>query len=457
MTRVLALLAGLAVLLSIAVPQAADSACCYFSAKGQNVTEPAQKVFLTWDPKQKVETLTVQPRFEGNAADFGMVIATPAQPKIDEMPKNFFEELAVFTILKYRDVPVSKLLPEKVLRRLSNLRALQPEAKAGSVTELEGGLVGSLDYKIITADKADELYAWLKENKYNYAGDEATLDSYIRKKWFFTVMKIDATKIKKHPDGSSSGEVTPTRFQFISDKLIYPLKIARLSVRDKIDVLFYVQAPTKVDLPGDLTYQYQWIPMLQGAQGMYVRGTFGKHNLPGKGDDWLNATDRESPALLQRAEQLGFEFVRGQRPEPNKEGRIPTTPEWAKRLTADDIQLLKGEAPYSEKVFDIDEGYTQADVKDEGKAAAVYKVIHDRLEKCRKERPSGYAVREAPAAEVKQLKILADSLKEGQFLTKFRKIFTKAEMEDDLLIVPARLGRAEDESEYDEQLPTSPP
>jgi len=30
-------------------------------------------------------------------------------------------------------------------------------------------------------------------------------------------------------------------------------------------------------------------------------------------------------------------------------------------------------------------------------------------------------------------------------------------MEDDLVIVPARLGQAEDKSEYEEVLPTSPP
>jgi hypothetical protein len=55
------------------------------------------------------------------------------------------------------------------------------------------------------------------------------------------------------------------------------------------------------------------------------------------------------------------------------------------------------------------------------------------------------------------LKVLAGHLKEGRFLTKFRKTFTKSEMEDDLLIVPAKLGNAEDHSEYEEILPTSPP
>jgi hypothetical protein len=105
---------------------------------------------------------------------------------------------------------------------------------------------------------------------------------------------------------------------------------------------------------------------------------------------------------------------------------------------------------YGEKVPEPDEGFTQADVKDRQKAEAVYKVIRERLDKYRKERPGGYLVREAPAEDLKQLKILAGHLKEGQFVT-------KPEMDDDLLLVPAKLGNAEDHSEYEEILPTSPP
>src|SRR5262249_26449006 len=101
--------------------------------------------------------------------------------------------------------------------------------------------------------------------------------------------------------------------------------------------------------------------------------------------------------------------------------------------------------------------FTTADVQDPKKAEAIYKVIRERIEKARKERPGGYLVREAPADDLKQLKLLLGHLKEGQFVTKFRKTFTKGEMDDDLLMVPARLGQAEDKSEYEEILPTSPP
>ena len=114
MSRFLAALGLLAVVLLLAGTPVAESACCYFAAKDKDVLQPAQKAFITWDPQENVESFTVQPRFEGNAADFGMVIPTPARPKLDEMPRDFFKELTVFTILKKREHPQSKLLPRPV-------------------------------------------------------------------------------------------------------------------------------------------------------------------------------------------------------------------------------------------------------------------------------------------------------------------------------------------------------
>jgi hypothetical protein len=446
------------------VPNDADSACCYFTAKDKDILQPAQKAFLTWDPEEKIETFTVQPKFEGNAKDFGMVIPTPGKPKLDEMPRDFFKELAVFTILKKREYPQSKLLPRRErlmmlggapagrLSRIDDKGVRKPDVKV-----LESGVVGNLDYKIIEAGRADDLYDWLKDNKYNFKGDEATLDFYIKKKWLFTVMKIDTKQMKTDENGRFLGEVTPSRFQFASEQLVYPLKITQISIKDKTEALFYVQAPYKVDLPGDLTYQYQWVPMLQNAQGWYAKGIFGTHDLPGKADDWIKDIKSQIPKVLERGRELGFNFVSGQRPQPNRDGRIATTLEWAKKLTTNDIKLLKGEVAYGEKLPDPDESFTRDDLKDDKKREKAFKTIEERLEKYRKDRPGGYLVREAPEKDVKALKLLLGHLKEGQFVTKFRKTFTRGEMDDDLLIVPAKHGDAVDRSEYEEALPTSPP
>ena len=455
-----------ALVIAAVVPATSHSACCYFSAKNADILQPAQKVFITWNPDEKIETFTVQPKFEGNALDFGMVIPTPSQPKLNEMPRDFFKHLAVYTIMKKREFAHSKLLPliepvEFEMRRNLLQRfdaAAAPAQKAGlevaerkpAIKILEVGTVGSLEYKIIEAGRADDLFKWLKDNKYSYSGDEATLNYYVQKKWLFTVMKIDTAQMKRNKDGSFAGEVTPTRFRFESEKLVYPLKITQISVRERTEALFYVQAPFKVDLPGDLTYQYTWVPMLQGAIGC-------AGGLPGGGQVWLDNFKGQIPPLMNQANQLGFRFIAGQRPQPNNKGHIPTTMEWARKLSKSDVGVLAGSNAYSEKVPDPDEGFTLADAKDKERAKAIAKVIRARLAKAQKERPIGYLVREAPADDVKNLQQLAGHLTENWFITKFRKIFARDEMNDDLAIVPARYNGTEDVSEYEEILPSSPP
>jgi hypothetical protein len=448
---------------SLLLPGTADAACCYFSAQNADILQPAQKVFLTWDPVKKAESFTVQPKFEGNALDFGMVIPTPTQPKLHEMPRDFFKHLAVYSILMRREFPNSKLLYSKdhgkallyafngAMRDEKGKENQASDPKKPSVVVLEAGVVGSLDYKIIEASRADDLYKWLKDNKYHYAGDEAALNFYVQKKWLFTVMKIDTMQMKKNKDGSYAGEVTPTRFSFASDKFVYPVKITQISVKDKTEALFYVQAPTKVDLQGEMSYQHTWVPMLQAASGCTPGG------LPGYGGDWLKAINDQIPGLLQKNQQLGFNFQAGQRPLPNAKGHIPTTMEWARKLTEQDIAMLQGKAPYSEIVPNVDEGFTEADMKDEKRAQAIVKVIQARLSKAQQDRPLGYLVRHAPEEDVRALQQLMGHLQAGSFITKFRKIFARDEMNDDLVLVPARMGDHEDNSEYQEILPTSPP
>lgn len=452
----------------LAAAPIATSMCGYFSrpiisdVKQPPVLQPSQIAFITWDPAQKLETVTVQPRFEGSALDFGMVIPTPTQPKLHEMPRDFFKALGVYTQPKKRVFPVSKLLPQRfdLEMRLHAERAVPPGlagagAKGGiediktTVNVIEVGQVGNLDYKIITAGRADDLYSWLKDNKYSYDGDEATLNFYVQKKYFFTVMKIDTLQMKKNKDGSYTGDVTPTRFTFSSEQLVYPLRITQVSVKDKTDALFYVQAPYKVDLSGDMSYQFHWLTMLE-----HQESHFGPGDLVEANRKWLHGVRKENPALTRRGQELGFSFPLGAEFPPNKQGIRPTSLQWAKHLTADDIKILSGDMPYSETAPDPDFGFTRPDLQDPARAAAIVKVIQARLAKSQKERPRGYLVREASAEDLATLRVLKGHLQAGQVLTKFHRTFTRGEMGDDLVLVQAKAGDTIDQSEHEELLRT---
>jgi hypothetical protein len=391
MSRFLAVLSVCGLALLLVLPPPADSACCYFAAKDKDILQPAQKAFITWDPVEKVEAFTVQPKFEGNALDFGMVIPTPSKPKLDERDREFFKELAVFTILEPMDLSKYKLF----LRNQAEKLALGSDPRRSSIKIVGEGVVGTLEYKIILAGRADDLYEWLKEHRYSYSGDEATLDFYVKKGWFFTVMKIDPMQMKKKPDGSYTGDVTPTRFTFASDKLIYPLKITQISVKEKTEALFYVQAPYKVDLPGAFSYQFTWAPMWSQAASFAVPEKLTKQEA-----EWQKHVQPRLEQLVKKVNEL-----RAKKQEPS-------TLEWAKKISDDDIAVLEGKKPFN---------------------------------------------RDAPKEDVDRLKLLKGHIQKGQFVTKFRKVFTKAEMNEDLEFVRAHVGDREDDIEYYSILPTSPP
>ncbi|MCZ6677140.1 MAG: DUF2330 domain-containing protein, partial [Candidatus Poribacteria bacterium] len=232
-------------------------------------------------------------------------------------------------------------------------------------------------------------------NDYSYAGDEEMLDFYIKKGWFFTVMQIDPKQVKPKLDGTYEGEVTPTRFTFSSEKLIYPLKITQISVRNKTEALFYVQAPSKIDLPGPLSYEFTWVPMWSSAIG-FAR----PWKLTQQEKKWQQHVGTWVQQFLTWADGMRQERIE------------PATLEWAKRITKNDIGVLKGKKRYN---------------------------------------------RDAPEEDVEKLKLLTDYIEQDKFITKFRKVFTKAEMNADLEFIRAMVSRREDNIEYYSILPTSPP
>jgi hypothetical protein len=466
-TAVAAIGTGAAVAIRVASPSA-DAACCYFAAQEKDINQPGQKAFITWDEEHKVESFTVQPKFEGNAVDFGMVIPTPAQPKLDEMARDFFKDLAIYTIL----MP----LPQRIWTGLEPAKtdggrwkssssppagaAVERERKDKGVTVLEAGVVGSLDYKIIVAEQANGLFDWLQENKYVYSGDKGTLDFYISKKWFFTVMKIDPKQMKKNADGSYVGEVTPTRFTFASDKCVYPLRITALSVKDKTDALFYVQSGKQMDLEGDLSwmhsYRVMWLTYMLGCGA--------------NADQQKELQERNQWVAAKKAKDPKYET---------------TKLEWARKLGDDDLAVLEdplanyaqlgtGGLPADDKAITREDFLKEVWAEYEKNGASNDEYAKNRLKQLEnmyapekgmivkmgragQQGPSQfmwYPAREAPAEDVKGLARLKGHLQKGQWVTKFRKILRKDEMTDDLVITPVAAGK---EQEYLRIMPTSPP
>jgi hypothetical protein len=194
-------------------------------------------------------------------------------------------------------------------------------------------------------------------------------------------------------DERYTGVITPTRFVFTTDRLVYPLRITQISVPKQTEALFYVQAPQKTDLPGRWSYQPSWTPMWKQAMDAAY-----PERLTPQERSWKSVVERELPKL-DRGRSAAAEWR-------------PTALEWAKKLSARDIAMVGG-------------GF-----------------VADRTDR---------------EMTFRQLRTLRGHLREGHWLTKLRRTFPRAEMTDDLALVPAQLGGTPDEMEYVEAMPTSPP
>src|SRR6185436_6100203 len=139
----------------------------------------------------------------------------------------------------------------------------------------------------------------------------------IRKDWYFTVMKIDPKQMKLRPDGSYEGNVTPTRFTFLSKQPVYPLRITRISVKDFTEALFYIQAPEKMDLADSFSYQCTWQPMWAQAMAWAVE-------LSDSEKSWLTHIQPHLAKYQETVAQL------------SKDGIQPTALEWTKKIVAKD-------------------------------------------------------------------------------------------------------------------------
>jgi hypothetical protein len=232
-------------------------------------------------------------------------------------------------------------------------------------------------------------------------------------------------------------------------------------VKDQTDALFYVQAPQQMDLEGDLSwmhsYRVMWLTFMLGC----------------------GANEEQQKELNDRNAWVEA--------KKKKDPKFETTKlEWARKLGDDDLSVLDdplkhyaqlgtGGLPPGDQAISVeqflkevwaeyekgggprDDDYAKQQLK---RLETTYASGKGAIVKTAKPNPwfgttyMWYPGREAPAEDVKGLSRLKGHLQKGRWLTKFRKVLRKAEMTDDLLLVPVPAGR---EQEYFRIMPTSPP
>lgn len=173
-------------LLFVMTTQSAAAFCTWGIFPDGRAYEPldATEVLLAYD--NGVQTLVLQPEWQGDVTDFAIVYPTPSRPDITQAPEWIFDELNDATN-PWLPVPVA-LLEDVDL-------AMDDMTKAESVTVVEEKQVGEYEVTVLTATDADDLVEWLADNEYNYSASDAEKVAYYVEQggYYFIALKVDAT------------------------------------------------------------------------------------------------------------------------------------------------------------------------------------------------------------------------------------------------------------------------
>jgi hypothetical protein len=182
------------------------------------VYENGQKAFIYLH--DGTEDLVVQPSYKGSAKDFVWVVPTPSQPEVNKSSQS------VFTSLQKLTIPDNSIQP---MPMLSN--SLGTTATSDAVQIIEEKTIDSYDIVTLKASSETALSDWMTTNKYSYPTDKNyLLSDYINQGWYFVIAKIRTEAQTDVQADLNNGTITPIRFTFKSDKMIYPMKLTGVAM-----------------------------------------------------------------------------------------------------------------------------------------------------------------------------------------------------------------------------------
>ena len=146
------------------------------------------------------------------------IIPTPSLPKVEKANEEIFENIAELAM------PQKEYATGDFGTFSGNL-----QEKAGVVVVIETKKVDYYEVTTLVSSDKDTLVKWFNENNYSYPEEYSyVLEYYINKNWFFTAIKVS-------PESQGSTEViedlkeghpTPIKMEFLSDQIVFPLKIS---------------------------------------------------------------------------------------------------------------------------------------------------------------------------------------------------------------------------------------
>ncbi|MGC9319913.1 MAG: DUF2330 domain-containing protein [Armatimonadota bacterium] len=213
------------------------------------------------------ETIVLQTAYDGDASDFAWVIPVPAlisaAQSVGTTDPGLFDALEQLTAPRH----VGAFTSSAGLCGCSGSGG--PERRLDGVTVWETLRVEDYEVAVLSAEESADLAQWLDDNGYHLpSGSEDTLQYYVARESFFVALKIAPAAQQAGEtgrDGPPGGDLEageqlrPITLTFPTEELVFPMRISRVSTRERVEVLLYVLGPhravsqnyptTEVDVP----------------------------------------------------------------------------------------------------------------------------------------------------------------------------------------------------------------
>jgi hypothetical protein len=117
---------------------------------------------------------------------------------------------------------------------------------------LKDATVGIYDVKVISADGAEKILNWLRDNHFSFdPADANVFEQYVKKRWCFVTAKVNRNADSNLPRFDVQGLTAPLIVRFDSKQLVYPMALTA-AASDRTELLLYVLADHKVNCSANL-------------------------------------------------------------------------------------------------------------------------------------------------------------------------------------------------------------
>lgn len=216
------------------VPLGVAQACGCFAPPDPSVpvVQAGERIVFATDGGQV--TAHIQIQYAGDAKDFGWLLPLPSLPKMELGSDELFTQLIAQTQPKYRLVYANNCGNRGGIGGGANAPtaggAFNDSVDAGAYTPLVAqDSIGPYDYAVLKADRKDEMFQWLQDNRYFVpVGTDDVVAPYIHEGAYFLALKLKS--------GKSAGDLQPVVVRYASDLPMIPIVLTSVTAQPDMGI-----------------------------------------------------------------------------------------------------------------------------------------------------------------------------------------------------------------------------